>query len=164
MASSALRVKEHQELYESVRIMSRAVRDFGDNELRKAMVKASREAAAVAVPYVKKRVPVATGTLQRNIKRRGTKTIPKLVAGTKTRGGPYAWFVHSGHKVRGSSGRRVEAKPFMREGISEAYPKVLDKYREGQREAAKIFNDKVTRRAYNLRKNKGIKPKKVSIA
>jgi len=138
------------ETQHSIRQMSRAVRHFADNDLRRAMVKASRDAAKVAVPIIQKHVPVGIGTLRRNIKAAGTKTIPKIKAGTRTRGGPYAWLVHHGHKQRG--GGYYTGVPYLRIGIKEAYGKIRKKYLDGQRKAAAIFNRSTARKTAKLRR------------
>lgn len=120
--------------------MSRAVRQFGDKDLRREMTQASREAAKVAVPYVQEFVPEKSGDLKRNIKAAGTKTTPRIRAGTKTKGGPYAWIVHGGHKTRG--GGYVEPVPFLRQGIQKAWPYVILAFLEGQKRAIRTFNRK----------------------
>ena len=132
----------------SIRQMSRAVRAFADNELRRAMVKASRDAARVAVPHIQMHVPVERGTLRRNIKAAGSKTIPKIKAGTRTRGGPYAWLVHHGHKLPG--GGQYKGVAYLRLGIKEAYGAIRKKYLDGQRKAAIIFNRSTERKAAKL--------------
>ena len=131
----------------SVKEMSRAARRWADKDLSKAMTKASKAAAAVAVPFVQRETPVDTGKLQKNIKSTGTRTIPKVKAGTKTKGGPYAWMVHKGHG-------NVPGVPYMRKGIKKAFPKVIAKYAAGQKEAAKIFNESARRKASQLEKIK----------
>ena len=132
----------------SIRQMSRGVRYFADNELRRAMVKASRDAAKVAVPYIQRHVPHKTGTLRKNIKAMGSKTIPKIRAGTRTRGGPYAWLVHHGHKLPGGS--RYKGVPYLRLGIKQAYKPIRRKYLAGQRKATVIFNRSTARKTMRL--------------
>ena len=134
---------QQAEMQRSIRAMSRSLRHFANNELRVAMVKASKQAAEVAVPYVRAQTPVRTGALRANIKAAGTRTTPKIRAGTKTRGGPYAWFVHQGTS-------RFRGTPYLRVGIRRAYPKVLKKYVTGQRAAAKVFNASTQRRTAKL--------------
>ena len=115
------------------------------------MVKASRDAAKVAVPFIQKHVPVGeTGTLQRNIKAAGSKTIPKIKAGTRSRGGPYAWMVHRGHRLPG--GGHYKGVPYLRIGIKEAYGAIRKKYLDGQRKAATIFNRSTARKTAKLRR------------
>ena len=139
------------ETQHSIRQMSRGVRHFADNELRRAMVKASRDAARVAVPHIQRHVPVGkTGTLRRNIKAAGSKTIPKIKAGTRTRGGPYAWLVHHGHKLPG--GGHYKGVPYLRLGVKEAYRAIRKKYLNGQRKAAVIFNRSTARKTAKLRR------------
>lgn len=121
----------------SLQAMAKAVRQHGDNELRKAMTDASKEAAKEAIPYIQKYVPEDEGVLKRNIKAGGTRTVPKIKAGTPKKGGPYAWMVHRGHKVK--AGGYYKGVPYMRLGIKEAWPKVLLKFIEGQAKAAEIF-------------------------
>ena len=121
--------------------MSRAIREFGDKDLRREMTQASKEAAKVAVPYVQKYVPIGkTGNLHRNIKAAGTKTVPKVKAGTKTKGGPYAWLVHHGHV--NNSGTLVKGQPYMTKGISEGYPAIIKKFRTGMNKAIGTFNSR----------------------
>jgi len=127
-----------EEPFKSIKQMSRALRYHADNEVRRAMMKASRDAARTLVPHVKKHTPVKTGLLQRNIKAAGTRTIPKVRAGTKTRGGPYAWMRHRGT-------RKFKGVPYMREGISEGFKEARRAYIIGQRKAAKIFNRRTLR-------------------
>ena len=135
------RREQEKEMLLSIRKMSSAVRKWGDKELRSAMTEASRDAAKLVVPYVQKYVPEGpTGNLRRNIKPAGSRTIPKVRAGTKTRGGPYAWLVHGGHKTRGVG--RVEPVQYMKLGIEEAYPKMYKLFVKGQRKAATLFNAK----------------------
>ena len=117
----------------SIKRMSSAARKWADNELRRVMTKASRDAAAAIVPHVQRHVPVRRGVLRANIKAKGTRTIPKIQAGTKAKGGPYAWFVHRGH-------RGYPGVPYMKLGISEGFSAAMKVYIKGQREAAKVFN------------------------
>lgn len=131
----------------NVKLVAKAVRQFGDNELRKEMTTASKEAAAEAIPYIQKYVPVGeTGQLHKNIKPAGTRTQPKIKAGTPKKGGPYAWMVHRGHKTKG--GGYYRGVPYMRLGIKEAWPRVLLKFIEGQSRAAELFN-----RKYRIRRS-----------
>ena len=103
-----------------------------------------KEPARVAVPIIQKYVPERSGTLKRNIKAAGSKTIPKIKAGTRARGGPYAWMVHQGHQLPG--GKQFKGVPFLRLGIKEAYGAIRKKYLEGQRKAAIIFNRSTARK------------------
>lgn len=139
------------EAQRSVKQMSRALRLWPDNVLRRQMIGSSREAARVVVPYVQKYVPVDKGTLQANIKPAGTRTTPKIRAGTPKRGGPYAWMVHSGHRTKG---RYVPGVPYLRKGIKEAYPKMIREYLNGQRRAAELFNRSTTRKQLKLERVK----------
>lgn len=132
--------------------MSKAVRLWGDNELRRALVKASKEAAQVAVPFIQWHTPVDTGTLRRNIKPIGTRTQAKIKAGTPKRAGLYAWMVHGGHVLR--DGSRYAGVPYLREGIEDAFPKIIRKYLEGQEEAARIFNSRTLKQVRKLKKGK----------
>ena len=138
------------EAQRSVKQMSRALRLFPDNVLRRQMTLASREAANIVVPYVQKYVPEKTGTLKKNIKAAGTKTTPKIRAGTKTRGGPYAWLVHGGHRL--PSGRIYKGVPYLKKGVKEAYPRMIREYLNGQRRAAELFNRSTTRKQLRLEK------------
>ena len=124
--------------------MSKAVRAWGDNELRRVMMKASRDSARVAVPYIQSYVSDDTGTLKRNIKPAGTRTVPKIRAGTKTRGGPYAWLHHHDHKARDKK-TVVKGTQYVRKGVKEAYPMIRKTYIAGQRKSAKIFNARTER-------------------
>ena len=129
-----------REFRRSLEQMSKALRVFPDNTLRKEMNKATRSAARVIVPYVKKHVPTDTELLQKNIKASGTKTRPVVRAGTPKKGGPYAWFVHRGHGT-------TTGVPYLRRGISEGYGDAMAELRKGMTTAADIFNMSTRRRA-----------------
>ena len=130
----------------SIRDMSAAIREMGDKDLRTAMVQASRTAAQEAVPYVQKHVPVNTGVLQKNIKAVGTRTQAKLKAGTPAKGGPYAWYVHGGHRTKNNS-MFIPGVPDMRKGVSAAFHIVAGVFLEEQRKVADRFNRVVLRKA-----------------
>ena len=134
-------LKELKQFTRDIDNMKKAIRQFGDKDLRREMTKASRDATQIAVPYVQKYVPQGeTGNLHRNIKAAGTRTEPKIRAGTKTKGGPYAWLVHRGHAVRG--GGYVPATNYMRKGLKEAFPKVKEAFRKNMQMVINRFNSK----------------------
>jgi len=94
---------------------------------------------------VKAVTPVDTGLLKRNIKAGGSRTIPKVRAGTKKRGGPYAWMRHRGTKY-------FKGVPYMRWGISKGYRSARRVYILGHKRSAQIFNRSTARKLAKMKR------------
>ena len=140
MASTAAAEQQaYREFRRSIQNMSRALRQFPDKELSDAMKKASVAASEEAVKEVIPLVPTDSGKLAANIKAKGTKTIPKIQAGTKKKGGPYAWMRHKGTT-------RYEGVPYMREGIKKAFGKIRRTFIDEQKKVVDKFNRSTSRK------------------
>lgn len=113
--------------------MAKALRYMGDRDLSREMRQVTRSVAKVMQAEVKDRCPVNTGSLKKSIRVRATRTIARLIVGQPQ--GSYAWLVHRGTKY-------MPSRPFIREGVSAATPKMYKLYYEGHRKVAKKFNRK----------------------
>ena len=143
--SKQFQFSPREEPFKSIRQMSRALRYYPDNQLRRHMTAVSRSAAQAIVPHVKAVTPVQTGTLKKNIKAGGTRTIPKIKAGTPKRGGPYAWMRHRGTKF-------MTGVPYMRIGISKGYQHARRVYIMGHKRSADIFNRSTARKLAKMKR------------
>ena len=113
---------------------------MADEELSKAMIAASKEAAEKIIPYSKAMVPVISGRLKKSIKASATRSRARVTAGSKVRV-PYAVWVHGGRYFP-STGKRTKHTKFLSDAIPKAYPEIIDAYVDQMNEIAKRFRRK----------------------
>ena len=113
---------------------------MGDTELSKEMRLVNKRAADEIVPIAKRMVPVRSGKLRASIGSTATRTTARVKAGSKARV-PYARRIHSGYYHQ-TTGRRVKGRPFIKNAIPVAWPRIRKEYIKGMNKVARDFNKK----------------------
>ena len=123
-----------------VRSLAMSLRKVADTELSKQMRLVNKKAADEIVPIAKRMVPVRSGKLRGSIGSQATRTTARVKAGSKARV-PYARRIHSGY-FHQTTGRRVKGRPFIKDAIPVAWPKIRKEYIKGMNKVSSDFRKK----------------------
>lgn len=102
--------------------LRKALRQVGDRDLQKALMRANKTASEVVVKAALPNVPVRTGRLKASVRALGSQRSGRAVAGAASV--PYAAAIHWGRKARGV----IQSRPFLHDAAQKHQAEVASVY------------------------------------